>query len=160
MVVPCSRRLAQLIPQVGPVLGVEPEGGLVEEEHLGAVHDPERDLEAASLPARTGAHDPVLEAGQVEEAGELAGPMVGLAGAHPVEAALEEQVLATGGCEVGTPQLTHVADDAAHLAGPLPHVDSRHHRLARILAQQRGEDAQSGGLAGSVGSQETVDLSG
>ena len=52
-----------MVPEVGPVLRVEPGGGLVEEQHLRRVHDAEGDVEATPLPARVGVDPAVGEVG-------------------------------------------------------------------------------------------------
>ena len=63
---------ADVVPEVGAVLRVKPGAGLIEEQHLGPVDDPERDVEAAALAARVGADAAVGELGQIEQVDQLA----------------------------------------------------------------------------------------
>jgi len=88
-----SAQPPQLVPQVRAVLRVEPGRWLVQEQNLGPVHDPERDLEPAALPARVRERLAVDERPELEQLGQ--GACGGLA--HPVQLALEQQVLAPGG---------------------------------------------------------------
>ena len=72
IVVPRSRSTADVIPQVRPVLRVEAGRRLVEEQHLGLVDDPERDVEPPALAAGVGLDATVGEAREVEQLEQLA----------------------------------------------------------------------------------------
>ncbi len=147
-----------MLPQVGPVLGVEPGAGLVEEEHLGPMDDPEGDVQSAPLAARVRLDPPIGELDQVEQAHELVGPGGHRGQVPAVQAALEDQVLPTRGQVVGPAQLAHVADTAAYLLRLPGHVESGHRGRAGIDGQEGGQHAQGGRLAGTVWSEEAEDL--
>ena len=63
-----------VIPEIGPILRVEPRARLVEEQHLGLVHDPERDVEPPPLPAGISSHPAVRELVEVEDLHQLLRP--------------------------------------------------------------------------------------
>src|SRR5690606_19804679 len=56
------------------------------------------------------------------------------------------------------PDLAHVADLAAHFVLLAADVVAGHPRFARVDWQQRGQHAENGRLAGSVGTEEAEDL--
>ena len=74
---------ADVLPEIRPVLRVQPGARLVQEQHLGLVHDAERDVEAAALAARVGGHPAVGEPGQVQQGQHLLRPPGDLGPAAP-----------------------------------------------------------------------------
>jgi hypothetical protein len=114
------------------------------------MHDPQGDLEPAALPARVAAHRAAGERAEVEHLDQLIGAPGGLGGAHPVQPPLQQEVLPPGRGRVGAAELADVADALAYQARAAPHVGARHEGLAGVRGQQRGQDPQRGGLAGSV----------
>jgi len=91
-----AAELAELIPQVGPVLRVKTGGRLIEEQHLRVVHDPQGYLEPAALPAGVAASGPVGECAEVERLDQLVGAPGGLGRAHSVQPPFEQEVLPSG----------------------------------------------------------------
>ena len=75
IVIPSSRgEPRDLLPHVGAHLGVEPRGGLVEEQHLRAVDEAERDVQPARHAARVRAREAVGGVGEPEPGEQLVGP--------------------------------------------------------------------------------------
>ena|GEM_PF-6267924 len=77
-----------------------------------------------------------------------------------VERALHVEQLPAGHQRVDSRLLERHADRAADGVGLADHVVARHERRAGGGAQEGGEDADQGGLAGAVGAEKAVDLSG
>ena len=138
---------------------VQPDGGLVQEQHLRPVQERHRDLALHPLAQGQIAHRPLQQRRQIEQLGELVqGPPV-LRRRHPVDdpVALErvdhrdvpEQLVA----------LAHHQRDAAQEGTLTPgrHV-AQHLCPARRGMQQAGEHLQRGGLAGAVGTHEAHEL--
>ena len=63
---PSPRQARDLLPHLGPDLGVEPGGRLVEEQHLGLVDERQGDVESPLHAARVGAHEAVGGVGEPE----------------------------------------------------------------------------------------------
>ena len=61
-----ARERTDLVPHPRADLGVEPGRGLVEEQHLRAVHQPHGQVEPPLHPAGPGLHEPVGGVGEVE----------------------------------------------------------------------------------------------
>ena len=66
-----------VLPEVGAAVRVEAGRRLVEEQQLGAVDEPERDVEPALLAARERLHLPVRDLVELERLDELGGPRAG-----------------------------------------------------------------------------------
>jgi hypothetical protein len=73
------------------------------------------------------------------------------AAAHPVNLALEPQVLPSRGVLVGAGALTHHADDPPYGLRVRGYVQARHARYTFVGTSERREDAHHGRLAGAVG---------
>ena len=149
---------ADVVPQAGPVLRVEPGARLIQEQDLGLVHDAERHVEAPSLAAGVGPDPAVGEPGQVEPFQHLRDPPGDVRAAPAVQPALQGQVLPSGGQLVGPAQLAHVADAGPDLPGLTADVQPGHRGAAAVDGQQRGQHPQRGGLARPVRPQEPDDL--
>ena len=64
-------QVADVVPQVGPVLRVEPGARFVEEQHLGPVDDAQGHVQPPALAARIGLGPSVGELGEVEDGQHL-----------------------------------------------------------------------------------------
>src|SRR5450756_1044495 len=98
--------LVDLRPEVRPVLRVEAGCRLVQAEYLRAVHEADGDVQAPALAARVGVCDAVGEPREVEQIDQFRGARLGVGLAHPVQAALQDQVLAAGSRPVSYTHLT------------------------------------------------------
>jgi hypothetical protein len=83
-------------PQVGAALRVESRGRLVEEQDRGPVHQRDGDVEVPAHAARVGPYLPVGRLGQPELLEQLGHAAAQFAAAHPVDLALQRQVLVAG----------------------------------------------------------------
>ena len=72
---------ADVLPEVGAALRIEPRGRLVEEQQPRHVDEPHRDVEPTPLATGQGADDPALGAREVEPLHQLGGAAAGLGGA-------------------------------------------------------------------------------
>ena len=139
-------------------LRVEPGGRLVEEQHARPVDEPERDVEPAPHPARVGLDDAVGRVGDPDELQQLVGARVQAAAAHPLDAALEHQVLAAGAVLVDARVLRHVADRAAHGVRLAADVVARDRGGALVGVRERHEHADGRRLARAVRAEQPEDL--
>jgi hypothetical protein len=145
---------ADLLPHGDAHLGVEPGGGLVEEQHARPVHQADRDVEPALHPAGVGPSHAARGVGQAELLEELVDPAVEIASAHPLQVPLQLHVLPAGQVAVHAGALRHDADRAAYLARLPEHVPARHARPALVGVRERGEHLDGGGLARAVGAEQ------
>ena len=130
----------ELAPHRRSRLGIEPRGGLVEEEHPGAVNQAHGDVEAPLHPAGVGAHDAVRELLDAERGQQLVDASMQLRVRDALHLPLQLEVLAPCRVDVDAGALRHVADRAPHgdrLAGDIVPRDSR---PPRILLGQGDED--------------------
>ena len=146
----CLREPRNLVPHRDARLRVEPRRRLVEEEHARAVHQAERDVEAAAHPARVVLDDAVGGVRDADELEQLGGARSEVAPAHPLDAALQHQVLAAGAELVDAGVLWHVADRTPYGVLLGAHVMAGDRRAAFVGVGQRHEDANGGRLAGAV----------
>ena len=149
---------ADLVPHPGPALGVEPGGRLVEEEELGEVHQPDAHVEAALLAAGVGPGLAVAAVGELQGLEQLGGTRARIGGAHAVQAALHDQLPASGDLRVAAPLLADVADPLAHPAGLAEQVAAGNGRPAAGDREQGGEHPERRRLAGAVGAEEAEGL--
>jgi hypothetical protein len=152
------REHGQLLPHRGTGLGVETRRRLVEEEHLGAVHEPEAHVEPALHAARVAAHDPVGGLGDAEEVEQVLDAVSQPRARHPLHAALQHQVLAARGIPIDARALRHVADRAANRIRVAHDVVPGDLGAPAVGRGQRGQYLDGCRLAGSVGAQQPEDL--
>ena len=146
-------KVAHHVPHLLALGGVEACGRLVQEDHRGASH--ERGGEVQAAPHATGVRlcRPAGGVGQVEPLEQLRGPRPCRVCRQVEQLADEHQVLHPGevlvhGCvPAGEP------DVLAHPLWLAHHVVPGHPRGSRVRAQQRGKDAHSSRLAGTVRAQ-------
>ena len=152
---------SDVVPQVRSALRVESRGRLVEEHQHRRVHQTEGHVEPAALTAGHLRQRPPLEPGEVESRQEFgeAGRRVRLA--HALQSSLGDELLAEDGAgRRGRPDLGDVADPPPDLARFRTKVDAGDGRRTGGRTEQGGEHAQRGGLARTVGSEQTDDLPG
>ena len=147
-------------PEVGAALRVETGGRLVEEEHLGPVHERGREVEPAPHAAAVGAHGAGGGVGEIEALEQLV-----VAGAQRLRVEVRElpdqpQVLVTGEVLVDRGVLPGETDALAHRLRIRADVDAEHLGAAAAALQDRGEDAHRGGLAGAVRAEQTEHAAG
>ena len=140
-----------LAPHVGPDLGVQAGGGLVEEEHAGLVDERHRDVQPSLHAARVGAADAVGRLGQPESVKQRVDPLLERPPAQAVHLALQAQVLTAGRLPVDAGLLGDDADRAADGVGLVDDVVGGDRGCALIGPRERGEDLDRGGLARAVG---------
>src|SRR6266498_4052256 len=153
-------QLVQVGPDLAAGLRVEPDGGLVQEQHPWGVEQAARDLQAALHPAREGAHlaaAPLTEPDQVQDLVQAGGHGVAR---DPVQLGVEAQVLLGGEVVVQGGVLEDQADAPPHLGLALDHVEAGHAGAPRARPQQRAQHRDGGRLAGAVGPQEPEGLAG
>ena len=89
---------------------------------------------------------------------ELCAAVLGHIPTQAMEAGLEPDVLPAGQVLIERHLLQRRPDDRPHLASLRHHIQTEHARLPCGGREQGGEDVDGGGLPGSVGPQESVDL--
>jgi hypothetical protein len=127
-----AREARDLLPHVGPHLGIQAGRRLVEEEHVGAVHQPHGDVEPPLHASGVGPGEPAGDVRQPESLQQVVDARAQRAAAQAVDLALELEVLAPGALPVGAGALGDDADPPAHLLGLAEHVDAGHPGLAGV----------------------------
>jgi len=151
---------AQLLPHGGSRLRIQPGRGLVQKQHLRPVHEPQRHVESALHPARIPSDDAVGRVRDPDQVEQLSDPGAQLAPAHPLDVALQHQVLAPGRVAVDAGALGDVADRAAHRVGVADDVVARHLAPPGVGARERGEHLDRGRLPGAVRPEKGENLAG
>ena len=145
-------------PQALAAADVQSQGGLVQEEDARAVDEGGGDVQLARHAPGIGA-DRLIQAGlQFEMAGQFFDAGADVRFLHAVEMSLQGHVLAAGEEVVHPGLLGHHTDGVPHPFRITVHVDPSHQGPPRIESAQGGEDADGGGLAGSVGPQQGHDF--
>ena len=137
---------------------VQAGGRLVEEEQLGPVHQAERDVDAALLPAGQRLDEAAAQVRQVERLAQLLGAHLSLGALHAAQLGLHHQLLVDAGQRVGAAGLRDVAERLAHPHRILHQVAAADGGGAGGGQQEGGEHALGGRLAGAVGAEEPHDL--
>ena len=149
-VVPSRTRLAEDVPQVVAAAGVEPGGGLVEEQHLGHGDEAGGQVEPAPHAAGEVLDQLLGGVGEVEPLEQLVGPGPGPGLGQVVEPAHHLEVGPGAHQPVDRGLLGGHADAAAHGAGVGDDVDAGDRGRALGGRRERGEDADGRGLARAV----------
>jgi len=138
---------ADHVPHVLALGRVEAGGGLVKEDHLRPAHERRGEVKAA--PHATGVVLGHLAGGlgQVEPREQFGGALPCGARGQVQELADHDQVLGAGQVLVDRGELAGQPNALAYLAGLRAHVEPVDPGGPRIGAQQRGENADGGGLA-------------
>ena len=124
-------QLADDVPQREPALRVEARGRLVEEQHVGVVHDRPGDHQPLRHAARQLVDVGAGPVGEPELLEQLAGLAVCFARVHAEVATVEEEVLGDVERTVEGVRLRHDADHLLGGRGLGDHVDAADPRLAR-----------------------------
>src|SRR5918995_5252716 len=108
------------------------------------------DVELALHAAGVGAHRPIRGVGQVEPVEQFVDPGPDRCATHAVNAAGEQQVLATGCLGIRARALSDDADRTAYAVRPAQYVDAGDGGRTRGRPGERRQDLDRGGLAGAV----------
>jgi hypothetical protein len=119
-------------------------------------HQAHREVEPPAHAAGVRLHAPVERLDQVEPFDQLDRPCPGRPAAEVHELADHHEVLAPGLLVVDRDGLPGQADRAAHLEWFADDVVPRHARGPAVGVKQRGQDADRGGLARAVRSEQPV----
>jgi hypothetical protein len=145
------------LPQVVAALGVEPGGGLVEEEDARAGHQRGSEVEASTHPARVrleGTVGGVRQPELVEQGGD---PIAHDRPAEVVEPTDHREVLAPGQVLVDRRVLAGQADERAYHRRFVDDVVAEDPGRAAVRPQDGGEDPDRCRLARAVGSEQAED---
>ncbi len=148
------------VPEVHPGLRVEPGGRLVEEQHLGPVHQRPGDQQPPGLPAGQVGGDRLAPVAKPERVDQLRRPPPGLPGPQAEEPAAELQVLRDRELHVEGVVLGDHADPALDADRVGHHVDAGHPGPAPGGHHERGQHADRGGLARPVGAEQAEQFAG
>ena len=155
-----GEQLADDLPQVAAAARVQPGAGLVEEDHPRSAHQRHGEVESALHAAGVGRGAPVGGVRQLEPGQQLVHPGGCLACRQVREVGHQAEVLPAGQQLVDRGELPGDADGAADAVGLRPDVEPGDPGDAVVGADERGEDADHGGLAGAVGPEQGVDGAG
>jgi hypothetical protein len=142
-------------------LRVEPGGRLVEEQQLRAADDPDRDVQAAALPARQGDDPLVRRRAQADHLDQLVGRDRASAGVGREGCVVGAEVVdQVPGCPPGvvTPRLQHDADPGPPGLVGVQRIGAEHLDRPRRGTPEALQDLDRGGLAGAVGAEQDHDL--
>jgi hypothetical protein len=151
-----SRDAAHEVPHLRPAARIEARRRLVEEEDLRNGDEACRDVDAAPLTAGVGQHLPASGVGQTERVEQLGGALSRGAPRQSEQPAHEHEILVPREILVDGRVLAGQAHLLPHRARLTHHVVAEDGRGARGGFEQRGEDADGGGLARAVGAEQTV----
>jgi hypothetical protein len=143
------------LPDLEPSLGVEPGGGLVEEDDLRAPDEAHRDVEPATHAARVGRHPAGGRVGQGESVEQRVGDRARVP--QVPQPRDEHEVLPPGEDLVDRRELPGEADRLAHVRGLHRDVEAVDGCRAAVGPEQRGQDPDDRGLAGTVGAEQGDD---
>jgi hypothetical protein len=146
-------------PHGDTALRIEAGAGLVEEEDLGMVGDGARDLQALGEASAEGLRIGCSAIAEAELFEELGGALGGGFLGHAEEAAMEVDVFEDGAGAVEGVVLRDDADGAASERGMRDDVDACDADGACGGDGAGGGDGDRGGLAGAIGTEQTVDQS-
>ena len=149
--------LANELPRLDDLLGVEARRGLVEHQHLGVVDDGLREAHALPVALREAAALPVGHVGHPGALHHLVHATADVL-AHALDLGDKRQVLANRHVGVERRRLGQVARAPLGLDGLLEHVVAGHGGGAGRGGHVARDDAHRRGLAGAVGAQEPKDL--
>ena len=153
---PVGRERVDLVPELAPRLGIDARGRLVEQEQLRVRQGAGAEREPLLPAARELAGKLLLAAREPEPLDHRARRRGRLR--QPVKARDEFQVLAHREVLVEAEALGHVADMALDLVGLGADVVAETGALALVGREQPAQHADGGGLARTVGTEESVDL--
>jgi hypothetical protein len=142
------------LPEVVAAVGVEAGGGLVQEQHPGVADQAGGEVEAVAHAPGVRLHRPSRGVGELEALQQLVGAGAGGAAGQAQQAGDEVQVLATAERLVQRRVLAGDADQLPHLVRLAADVVALDGGVPGVGADQGGEDAHRGRLAGPVRAQQ------
>src|SRR6266536_6376488 len=145
---------ADHVEQLVADAGVETDGRLVEEQHLGLGEERAGDLEAATLATAVAADGPIEQLGQPKRVGEFGGAGLGRPWIDAPEAGVDVEVAAAGQHSVDDRLLEDNAADSADGERLARNVEPGHARTAARRGDRRREHPDRGRLAGAVGTEQ------
>ena len=155
-----AREALDLRPHQRPRLGIEAGRRLVEEQHLRAVDQAQRDVEATLHAAGVRLDLALGGVGEPEALELLVGAPAQLHARDAVELALEHEVLAARGLHVAAVLLADDADRAPDLQRRAEHVVPGHPGASGVRSREGREDPDGGGFAGAVRPEQAEDGAG
>ena len=147
-----------VVPEVLSADGVEAGGGLVQEDDRGLVDERRGEVEAALHAAGIAADPPVGVFGEADDVEQVGDALLDLLPGDVEEAGLQAEQLSSGLEHVEADLLEGDADLVSDAAGVLDDVEAVDGGGAAGGPEQRGEDADGGGLAGAVLAEEAEHL--
>src|SRR5450759_1501144 len=136
---------------------IQPGGGLIEKEHLRFCDQAGGQVETAPHAARIFLHQPVPGVNKVELAKQVVCASARGRRSQVAEAADDVKVLLPGQELVHGCGLTRDSDPSSHLVGLAEDVESSDLGSPAVGGKQGGEDADGGGLAGTIAAEECAD---
>ena len=153
-----SGQVADRVPHLAAIPGVETCRGLVEEDQGGSGDQAGRESEAATHATGELRDRAVSGLGEVELGEQVVADAVGPLGGQSLQATKHPEVLAGGQVLVHRRVLPGDADQLPHSVAFTAHVVAEDPRLAAINRQQRCQHVQHRGLAGTVRAEHPEDL--
>ncbi len=152
------RQLAENAPEGRARHRIDAGGRLVEDQHLGAVDQRNRETEALADAERQRIGQGVHRPGEVESLGHLAHPVRDAVLGKLEQARVQLEVLAHGQLGVEREGLAHVADPAAHAHVVRIDLAAKEPRRALARGQEAGQRLHRRGFAAAVRAEEAEDL--
>jgi hypothetical protein len=150
--------LEEFFPEVAPRFGIDRAGRLVEEQQFGFVDDRAGEREALLLAAAHRAGELALAIGEMVLLDQFVDAPLRARARQRLHVGEEFEVLAHGQVLEQRELLRHVADARAQLLGLRGHRQPEHVDLPFARREQAAEHADRGRLAGTVRTEETVDI--
>lgn len=138
--------------------GVEAAGGFVEEEELGVVDEDAGESESLLHAAAEGADEGALFVRQSDEFEHVFDGVFALFGGDFVAGAEEVEVFGDFHVFVNAKEVGHVADEVTDGVGVASDVVAEDFGAAFTGGEEGGKDAERGGFAGAVGSDEAEEV--
>src|SRR5262249_17438734 len=139
--------------------GIEPVGGLIENEHLGIVNERLREADALPEALRKMSEQALRDAREPAGLDRPRDRVLHRPALDAADAGREAEIRDDGHVVVEWRVLGQIADAAPDLGGLLEDVEAAHANGARGGRQEPGDDTEGGGLAGAVWTEEAEDLS-
>ena len=144
-----------MVPEIAPGLGIDPGGGLVEQQQAGLMQGAAGQRQPLFPATGQGAGELILAVRQAQVIKGARDPFAAILQA--VDAGDEVQVLLDGQVLIEREPLGHVAGLALDRLALAAEIQAQHRSLARVRGQEAAEHAQGGGLARAVGAEEAGD---
>ena len=152
------QHLVEDSPEIAAGHRIDSVGGLVEEDDVRLMDQRTGEAELLLHASRELVREPALEGPEAAEVEEPPHSRRALRLGHLEEISVEVQILQHGQVPVEPESLGHVGDAALDPLGLLTQRAAGHHRVAGRGPENPGQHAQGGGLACSIGPDETEEL--